>query len=208
MSFIETPRFPDDVAINATGGPLFLVDVVELNSGYEQRNTSWSQARAQYSIALPARDDSLRDALLAFIRAIAKGRLNGFRFKDYTDYQATHADSAAGLGKFSSVSSGVWQMTKRYTSGATTFDRNITKPVSSTVQIKNGAGSVLVSGVDYTLDSTTGRVTVLGSPTPQPSTWSGEFDIPVRLNNDYAALRALFSGLSDWPSIELIEIRT
>lgn len=207
MAFIETPRFPDSVAIGASGGPLYNVEVVEFNSGHEQRNTPWSEARGKYSVALPARNDAARDAVLAFIRSIAKGRLNGFRFKDYMDFTASHTDSVAGLGVVEFYSSSVYQMMKRYTSGATTFDRTISKPISSTVTVKNAGGATLTSGVHYTLDATTGRLTMLTSPTPIPATWAGEFDVPVRLDNDHAALRALFSGASEWDSIDLIEIR-
>lgn len=209
MAFVEAPRFPDSIALGATGGPLYSVEVIELNSGHEQRNTPWSEARARYAVALVAMNNSKRNQLLAYIRAVAKGRQNGFRFKDYLDFEASHADAEVGLGILSAVSGSqdVWQLKKRYTSGSNTFDRTIYKPVSTTVQIKSSGGAVLTSGVHYTLDATTGRITLVGSPTVAPGSWSGEFDVPVRLDADYAALRALFSGATEWAALELVETR-
>lgn len=209
MSFIESPRFPDSVALEASGGPLHSVEVIEFSSGHEQRNTSWSESKSKYTISLTAMTDAERDAVLAYIRAAAKGRLNGFRYKDYLDYAATHADSVAGLGVLSAVAGAqdVWQLKKRYTAGSNTFDRTITKLVAGTLVVKNGAGVTLAAGSEYTIDITTGKITMGTSPTPTPATWAGEFDVPVRLDADYAALRALFSSAADWPSIGLVEIR-
>jgi uncharacterized protein (TIGR02217 family) len=48
MSFVEV-QFPSDISYGATGGPMFLTDVVATVSGHEQRNSKWSQARARYA---------------------------------------------------------------------------------------------------------------------------------------------------------------
>lgn len=207
MAFYETPRFPDPVAHNAVGGPVFSTDVVELDSGYESRNARWSATRGRWSIALAPLDQTDRDAAIAFIRAIARGRLNGFRFKDFNDYQATISE-----GVLTQTAINTYQLYKRYTSGATAVDRAITKPISTGLVIKNGSGVTLTSGVDYTLATSTGLVTVLGSPSPVPASWSGEFDVPVRLDTDEPRLRAIdgnYSGglITQWESIELVEIR-
>ena len=48
MSFLETPRFPLRASYGAVGGPEFATDIVEVNSGQEQRNIRWDQARAKF----------------------------------------------------------------------------------------------------------------------------------------------------------------
>jgi uncharacterized protein (TIGR02217 family) len=206
MAFIESPRFPDGLAFGAQGGPGFLTMIVELESGHEQRNQVWSLERGEWTIAMENRVLSERQALQAHFRAVGKGRLNGFRFKDFLDFEASHTEGVLEL-----VSAGVYQLQKRYTSGANTYDRDIKKPVSGTVEVKNGSGAVLVAGGDYTIDTTTGRITMQGSPTLTPATWSGQFDVPVRYNTDRMQVRAMDrdnSGLlTDWVSVELVEIR-
>lgn len=206
MSFVETPRFPDRLAYGAVGGPLFSTDIVVLDSGSETRNQNWSQARAEYTLDFVNRSTTDRDELIHYFRSVAKGRLNGFRFKDWNDYSASISE-----GVFSQVAGDVWQMAKRYTQGAQTFDRTIAKPISPLTQVKSG-GTVLTAGVHYTLDSTTGYVTMLGSPSIVPTAWSGTFDVPVRFDSDYLGLRIFAldnsgAALADAPSIKLVEIR-
>src|SRR3990167_926692 len=206
MAFIESPRFPDGIALGAVFGPSWLTEVVERDSGHENRNQLWSETRMRGTVPLVAMDDTDRNAVIAFLRAVAKGRVNGFRIKDFLDYEAWYTDSAAGLGICTLVSAGVYQLYKRYTSGGNTVDRIITKLVVGSVGIKAGT-TLLTSGVDYTLDTTTGLVTVSGSPTPAPAVWEGRFDVPVRLASDYVGMRALMKGVADVPSLEVIEIR-
>lgn len=208
MAFIESPRFPDGLAFGADGGPGFLTHILEVESGHEQRNQVWSLERGRWTISMENRILSERQALQAHFRAVGKGRLNGFRLKDFLDFEASHSE---GVLSAVSGSQDVYQLKKRYTSGANTYDRTITKPVSGTVEVKNGAGVVLVLNTDYTIDTTTGKITMTGSPTPVPATWSGEFDVPVRYNVDLMRMRAVDRDenglLTDWVSIELIEIR-
>ncbi len=208
MAFIESPRFPDGMAMGAEGGPGFLTEISEMESGHESRNQVWSEERGRWTISMENRVLSERQALQAHFRAVGKGRLNGFRFKDHLDFEVAHTD---GVLSAVSGSAGVYQLKKRYTSGANTYDRPIYKPVSGTVEVKNGAGAVLVAGVDYSIDTTLGRITMLSSPTPVPASWSGQFDVPVRYDADRMRMRAIDRDESghmvDWTAIELVEIR-
>lgn len=206
-SFIETPRFPTRVGYGAIGGPSFSTDVVEKDGGDETRNQNWSAARARYSIDLKNKTSVQRDDLLAFFLAVAKGRAVGFRFKDHADYQV-----AITQGVLTALGSDVYQLVKRYTSGAYTYDRSIYKPAYlAAITLKSGS-LTMTAGVNYTLDTTLGRVTLIGSPTLVPTTWSGEFDVPVRLDDDYLGLRALAKDsagavLADAPGLKLVEVR-
>lgn len=160
MSFIESPRFPDGVAFDAVGGPQFLTDLVELESGYEQSNQIWSAPRRRYSIALVPMEEADRDAALAFVLAVAKGRANQFRLKDWNDYTTTHSNGRLGSG---AVGTGLptYQAIKRYTSGSYTHDRDLKKLVASTSTVKRGGSDVTVGAGagQIAIDTTTGVIT-------------------------------------------------
>lgn len=157
MSFLETPRFPDDIAWGARGGPLYSTDLVTVASGYETRNQNWASARLKWDVGYAVRTQSQYDALLAFFHA-AKGRANGFRFKDHTDFAATVANGRVGAGAVGDGTPGPFQLVKRYSSGAATTDRDIAKPVTAAIY---KGGVLQTASTHYTLDSGTGLVTLV-----------------------------------------------
>lgn len=156
MSFIETPRFPDDIAYGAQGGPVYSTDLVTTAGGYEKRNQNWASARLKWDVGY-TRTQAQLDTLKAFFHAM-KGRANAFRFKDASDYSATVADGRVGAAAVGDGTPGPFQLVKRYTSGSTTTDRDIVKPVSGTVTVYKG-GVAQTATTHYTLDTTTGLVT-------------------------------------------------
>jgi uncharacterized protein (TIGR02217 family) len=194
MAFIETPRFPDDISRGAVGGPAFQTTIAVVDSGAEFRNQSWTQARRKYDVAHAARHKAQFDILLAFFLAMG-GRTNGFRYKDWLDFTATGSQ-----GIFTLVSSGLYQMVKRYTVGASTYDRTITKPISSTLAI--------TGGVVASVNSATGVVTMTSGT---PTLWTGEFDVPVRFDTDVCNAELIGGSIADrivgWSSIPLVEIK-
>ena len=156
MAFIET-RFPDDISYGATGGPGFQTDVVVVNSGHEQRNAAWQDARGMWDVSHGVRSEAQLKTLIAFFR-VMKGRANDFRFKDWQDYKAE-----SGEGVFRTLTATTFQMVKRYTLAASVHDRDIKKPVSGTLSITGGSG--------VSIDYATGIVTVTsGTPSGSIST--------------------------------------
>jgi uncharacterized protein (TIGR02217 family) len=197
MAFIESPRFPDCVSLGAQGGPGFLTEIVQVNGGDEYRNQRRAQELGSWEVSHNARRPEEYEPLQAMFR-IAAGMANGFRFKDHLDYEVR-----AGQGFFRTLTATTFQMVKRYSlaGAATTYDRDITKPVSGTVSVTGGSGV----SVDYT----TGIVTVSSGT---PTSWVGEFDIPARFGVDQmkaVAVTRVRGGeiLVDWSSIPIIEIR-
>lgn len=158
MSFIETPRFPEDISYGAEGGPGYSTEMVTVYSGYESRNVNWSQARARYEASHGVRTKAQFDQLLAFFRSV-KGMAHGFRFKDWADYQATTSEGRLVVP--TGVAPGIYQLQKRYSAGALLEDRDIRKPVSGSVTIYRNAVAVAFgsSAGQVTLDETTGRAT-------------------------------------------------
>jgi uncharacterized protein (TIGR02217 family) len=164
VSFLETPRFPDNVSLGASGGPGYLTDIVTVNSGAESRNQNWTQARAAYEVSHAARLPTEYTVLRDFFRSV-KGRTHGFRFKDHLDYTVTTANGVLGAG----VGTGLptYQLGKNYASGALTETRSISKPVSGTVAVYRGAVlQTAGSGAgQYALSTTTGIVTYVADAT-------------------------------------------
>lgn len=172
MSFIETPRFPIQVSMGATGGPEYRTDIVQLNSGWEQRNVNWEQSRNRYQIEFPLIPQN-KDALLTWFRAV-KARGHGFRIRDWLDYTTTSAlVSVSGtgmMGRLGTAAGGnglpAYQLTKYYSVTSSLEEyRTIRKP--SLVAVYR-AGVLQTAGAgagNYAVDLTTGIVTFVADAT-------------------------------------------
>jgi len=200
MAFLETPRFPECVSANSgwAGGPGYLTDIVVVESAREHRNQVWSYARHRFDASHAARRSAEYEPLRDFFH-IAAGMANGFRVKDWQDYEATAAN-----GRWDTIDATHFQMVKVYTVGASTRRRIISKPISGTVATSGTA--VVGLSIDYA----TGIATVASGTL---SGWSGEFDVPCRFDTDQMTGRVVTPTsrgadlLMDWDSIPIIEIR-
>ncbi len=183
--FLETPRFPGCPSFGYTSQPDFNVTVIRTSGGQEQRNANWSRSLQVITVNVTRMQDEIQE-LLYFWQAMG-GAECGFRFKDYADYMSSRVgeDPSATDQPLVLVlgSPDRYQMTKRYTAGARSQDRDIYKPVQGTILVAAN-GVTLTEGVGYTIDYTTGIVDFSGSPAA-PLTWGGEFDIPVRFASDF-----------------------
>ena len=207
MAFHEV-RFPDNISRGARGGPERRTQIVELASGDEERNASWADSRRRYDVAYGIRRADDLAAVVAFFEA-RNGRLHGFRYKDWADYKSalplqaiTATDQQIGTGTGSLQT---FQLAKRYTSGAQTWVRTITKPVTGTVRVALGMVEQM-SG--WTVDTTTGVVTFTAAPAGGVIVRAGfEFDVPVRFDSDTLDVTLDFERLGSITSIPLLEIR-
>lgn len=198
MAFVEV-RFPADISYGSSGGPEYSTDIVITQSGYEQRNINWQHARARYNVAHGVRSQSQLDALIAFFRA-RKGRANGFRFKDWSDYSATAELIGTGDGTTTA-----FQLIKTYSSGVTEEVRTITKPVEDSV-------SVYLDDVEQTsgwaVDTATGILSFVSVPGDGVElTADFEFDVPVRFDTDRLTATLDAYGAQSWNDIPLVELR-
>ncbi|MFN7177789.1 MAG: DUF2460 domain-containing protein, partial [Thermaurantiacus sp.] len=138
-------------------------------------------------------------ALIAFFRA-RRGRAYGFRFKDWTDYQALAQLIGQGDG-----ATKTFQLVKTYASGGEVETRIITKPVPGTVKIYRD-GVEAVSG--WSVDTATGLVTFTVAPASGVQvTADFEFDVPVRFDSDQMDLTIETYQLGSWGQIPVLEIR-
>lgn len=163
-TFLESPRFPEQISYGSVGGPAYSTTVMVVESGHELRSSDWSVSRAKYDVVHGLKSAADVTALIAFFRAV-RGRAYGFRFKDWADYQFTVSDGMLAAGVGSGVPS--YQITKRYTAGSFTEDRPIRKPVVGTVSVFRNGSPVTVgaSAGQISIDTTTGLVTFVADAT-------------------------------------------
>ncbi len=209
MSFHEV-RFPETLSFGSVGGPERRTDVVTLANGHEERNTPWAHARRRYDAGLGLR--SLQDIsqLIAFFEA-RQGQLHGFRWKDWTDYSSavpgleiTFEDQMIAVGD---GATSVFQLAKRYRSGAYDYLRPIAKPVAGSVRLGLD-NDALVEGVDYTLDLTTGLVRLAYPPEIGREVKAGfEFDVPVRFDTDRIQTSVASFQAGEAPNVPVVEVR-
>lgn len=207
MAFHEI-RFPDSISRGAKGGPERRTRIVELASGDEERNASWANSRRRYDVSYGVRRADDLAAVFAFFEA-RDGRLNAFRFKDWSDYKsclpsATPAptDQIIGTGNGSTTT---FALTKTYASGAQSWARAIIKPVAGTVTVSlNG----VAQGSGWSVNTTTGIVTFVAPPATGAVIRAGfDFDVPVRFDTDELPVTLDIERTGSIPSIPLIEVR-
>lgn len=137
--------------------------------------------------------------MIAFFRA-RKGRAHGFRFKDWSDYQA--AGQSIGTGDGSTTQ---FQLVKTYTSGGIAESRIIAKPVSGTVNIHKNA---VLQTSGFSVSYATGIVSFSTAPANGTViTADFEFDVPVRFDTDRLTTSLDAYGIGSWLDIPLVEVR-
>ena len=201
-------RFPDNISRGARGGPERRTQIVELASGDEERNASWANSRRRYDAAYGIRRADDLAAVVAFFEA-RRGRLYGFRWKDWGDYKSclpsgepSATDQVIGTGDGNTTT---FQLVKHYSSGVQTWTRIITKPVAGTVMVALD-GIVQASG--WAVNTTTGLITFTTAPAGGVIVTAGfEFDVPVRFDTDRLDVTHNLERLGSITSIPLIEVR-
>lgn len=192
-------QFPPKVAYGASGGAEFNTSIATTFAGFEQRNVNWQKARGRWDVSTGLKTKADMDVVQAFFRA-RFGKAYGFRFKDWSDYQALGQTLGTGNGIQTA-----FQLAKNYTSGAYSYSREIRKPVSGTVKIY--LNSVLQS-TGFAVDHTTGIITFTAAPGAGVIVSADfDFDVPVRFDTDALLVRADGPGIFVWDAIPIVEIR-
>src|SRR5215470_13005168 len=136
MAFHEI-LFPTSVALGASGGPERRTEIVQLASGFEERNALWAQSRRRWNAGLGVKTLNDVHAVIAFFEA-RMGRLHGFRYRDRSDFKSCApgdinqpTDQLIGIGDGLTRS---FTLKKTYSSGDASAVRPIKKPVAGTVR--------------------------------------------------------------------------
>jgi uncharacterized protein (TIGR02217 family) len=183
------------------GGPTFSTNIQDLANGNEKRNGDWAVCRHKYTAPFANIHEDVYLAIKA-VFLICRGRLHTFLFKDWGDFEAQ--DEAFGTGDGATK---IFQLKKISTLAGTsaTYERIITKPVAGATFKVNGVAT------GAALDVNTGLVTFAAAPALHAAlTWSGEFRVQVRFDNDELpfSLDSKF-GAGDFAnngSIDLLEV--
>lgn len=203
MSFANV-RLRDDIERGVTGGPEFNTNVASLSSGFEQRNQSWAQDRRRFDVGYGVNTEDQFGEILNFFKA-RRGRLFGFRFKDWSDY---NIESFDGTPQTIGTGDGVvtqFQIIKTYTDAGGTYTQNILKPVDGTVEIFID-GVLQTSGVLVNFDD--GVVTFSTAPALNAIiTCTGEYDIPVRFDTDRFDITLALFNAGSIPNLPIVEDR-
>ncbi len=210
MSFHEI-RFPARLSLGSIGGPERLTEIVTLANGHEERNTPWSHSRRRYDAGVGMRSLDDVGELIDFFEA-RRGRLYGFRWKDWADYKSCRPseevafdDQAIGSGDGVTT---VFQLSKTYRSGAQDYVRPITKPVPGSVRI-GVSDDELQDTIGYLVDTATGLVTFQSPPDLGTEITAGfEFDVPVRFDSDSILTSVANFKAGEVPDVPVVEVRT
>ena len=98
-------------------------------------------------------------------------------------------------------------LSKLYRSGEASYRRPIAKPVAGTVKLALGDVE-LVEGTDFSVDLTTGEVTLAVAPMMDaPVTAGFEFDVPVRFDTDRIAVSVASFEAGEVPQVPVVEVR-
>lgn len=212
MAFHEV-RLPARLAFGSTGGVERRTDVVTLASGFERRSSPWAQGRRRYLIG--ANLKSLRDTaeLTAFFEA-RRGRLFGFRFRDFVDFAScapgstpTPTDQVIGVGDGERAE---FLLVKIYgdpsADSIEAVKRPITKPVDGSVKLAID-GTTLGANA-FSVDVTTGLATLAAAPAPGAVVTAGYlFDTPVRFDTDRLDVTLESFDAGRMAAAPLIEVR-
>lgn len=204
MTFHDT-RFPDTIAQGAQVVATFSTGVFISSGGREQRQGNWSAPRRRWNVGTGLQRRADTATLLAFFLARA-GRLHAFRFKDWSDYEVARQTIGTTDG-----SDATWQIFKAYTSGPTTVNRTITRPVSGTVRCwVDGTERTLGAGASqFQVNLSTGVITLgstLAALSAKTIEAACEFDVPARFDSDEVALTQRSHEIGEWPDIPVLEI--
>ncbi|MBB2960561.1 DUF2460 domain-containing protein [Methylobacterium sp. R2-1] len=203
-------RFPLDVALRGSGGPVRRTEIVTLASGREHRNSRWADSRRRYDAGFGIRTLDALHAALGFFEE-RRGRLYGFRYRDRVDHrsgppsrQPAPTDQRIGTGDGTTRD---FPLVKTYGGGPEAYRRSIAKPVAGSVRVAvNGAE---VPAQNVTCDPATGQVSFAADAVPPPGaavTAGFEFDVPVRFDTDELTVDLAAFTAGEVPRIPLIEI--
>lgn len=201
---VDITRLPMGVEQGAVGGPGYRTTVITAISGIEQRTSDWDRCRGHWDIGYGISGTSQLNTVIALFRA-CMGKAFSFVFRDWSDYTATAESFGTGDGVETE-----FQLIKTYssinyvtTAVARSYVRNITKPVESTLVIKDNGSTV--SAMDYSISN--GLVTFDTAPTSTHAlTWSGEFDVPVRFDIDDLPVSMEMTDFGRIRGIRVIEV--
>ena len=210
MQAFDDVAYPLALGRDATVTPEFSTSISVTASGFEHRNSLWSNARLRFDIGPGIRSEAELGELIAFFRA-RRGAARGFRLRDPSDFSSnamvsapTATDQLLGIGDGMTTR---FALIKRYGADDTADAaqrRRITRPDAATVLVSLG-GAAQASG--WTIEPY-GVIAFASAPPAGTEVRAGFiFDVPVRFAEDKLDIagHAFAAGVA--PSVPVIETR-
>lgn len=206
MQAFDDVLFPIALGRAATVTPEFSTSVTITASGFERRNSLWSDARLRFDVGPGVRSEAELGELIAFFRA-RRGQARGFRLRDPADFSSnamvaapTPLDQPLGPGDGLAVS---FPLVKLYGEGLDAQRRRVTRPRVGTVRVAVAS----VETTAFTLDPL-GVVRLEAPPPPGAAVTAGFlFDVPVRFAEDRIDISGAVFAAGEAPSVPLVELR-
>ncbi|PKB14233.1 uncharacterized protein (TIGR02217 family) [Novosphingobium kunmingense] len=206
LPFDDVP-YPLALGRDATVMPEFSTSVAVTASGFERRNSLWSNARLRFDVGPGIRSENDLGVLLAFFRA-RRGAARGFRLRDPSDHSSngmtglpTSVDQVLGSGDGLTAR---FALVKRYGDNGAEQLRRITRPKADSLAVSLD-GTAVTTG--WTLDPG-GVVRFSTAPAEGVTVRAGFiFDVPVRFAEDRLEVSGAVFAAGEAPSVPVIEIR-
>lgn len=205
-------RFPTDISLQSSGGPMRDTRIVTLGSGREQRNQRWARSKRRYEAGYGVKDMEALQRVVAFYEA-RRGPLHPFRYRDPLDWStASVGDAVASDDQLLGIGDGVqtvFPLTKSYGEASmTAYPRAIDLPILETLSVAVDGASVLESQ-HFDASLMPGEIIFRPEHTPPVGahvTAGFEFDVPVRFEADELIVNLAAFTAGEVASIPLIEV--
>ena len=195
---IDAVRLPIDVERGVRGGPLFNTIVLRSDGGNTSTNQNWQYPLYQGNVGYGIQSRQNLKSVIDFFWA-RRGRLRGFLFRDWSDYQ--FEDVQLGLGDGSDTT---FAVKKIYEDDIVPFERPLKYAIESSMTVK--VDGVTVADNQWSLSN--GIITFNSAPALNAViTASGEFDIPVMFMRDQLEVSMEVWNAGSIANIPISEVR-
>ena len=206
LQAFDDVHYPLALGRDAAVSPQFSTSIAVTASGFERRNSQWSDARMHYAVGPGLRSEAELGTLLEFFRA-RRGPARGFRLSDPFDFSSnaltsvpTAQDQVIGTGDGLTAR---FRLSKSYGPASDPQVRFITRPRAETILVSVDGEPT----TDWTLEEG-GRVVFTDAPAEGAVVRAGFlFDVPVRFAQDRLDISGATFAAGEAPSVPLVEIR-
>jgi uncharacterized protein (TIGR02217 family) len=210
MLAFDDIAFPLALGSDASISPEFSTSIAVTASGFERRNSLWSDARLRFDVGPGVRSEAELGTLIAFFRA-RRGAARGFRLRDPSDFSSNGMTGAPGAAdQFLGTGDGLtgsFPLVKRYGAGGLGGSeaqvRRITRPAAASVHVTIDGAATMA----WTLTG----LGVVAFTTPPPAGLIVRagfvFDVPVRFAEDKLDISGAAFAAGDAPSVPVVEVR-
>ncbi|MFC3175226.1 DUF2460 domain-containing protein, partial [Novosphingobium bradum] len=207
MQAFDDIAYPLALGLGTSVSPEFSTNITVTASGFERRNSVWSNARLRFDVGPGVRSEADLGTLLTFFRA-RRGAARGFRLRDPSDCSSngmtgtpTALDQRIGTGDGLKTA---FPLIKQYGEGDEPQVRRITRPVAASVKVSVD-GTLLASG--WTLGPL-GVVQFATPPAAGALVRAGYlFDVPVRFAEDQLQIAGANFAAGEAVTVPVVEIR-